>query len=138
MIQRIQSLFLLIVVGLTCSLFFSQMYETLNHEVLLYRKDYVSLILTFVPFVLSVVTLVSFKKRIFQIRLCNLNALILLGFQIYLAVKFFTKADGTVFSITAIFPIIAAILSFIAMRYIARDQALVMASSRLRSPKRKK
>lgn len=137
MIQRIQTLFLLGAAGLILSMFFTRMYGTLDNEVLLYAKDYTSLVIIFVALVLCITTIVSYKKRIFQIRLCNLNSLILIGFQVYLAVKFFTREPDMVFSVTAVFPIAAAILSFIAMRYIARDEAMVMAASHLRSRKRK-
>ena len=89
---------------------------------------------------LSIVTLVSFKNRIRQIRLCNLNTLILIAYQIILAVYFFQRdtklGEDALFTVPCIFPICAAILTFIAMRYIARDEAMVMAASRLRSGKR--
>lgn len=136
MIQRIQTLFLLAAAGLIISMFFTPMFTTTDNEVLLYVKDYTCLIVIFVATVLCITTIVSYKKRIFQIRLCNLNSLILLGLQIFLAVKFFTREPDMIFSITAVFPIAAAILTFIAMRYIARDQALVMASSHLRGPRK--
>lgn len=139
MIQRIQTLFLIIASGLILSLFFCPMVRYSDGTIIYsYYQDYTSLVLTIASFVISVVTIVSYKKRIFQIRLCNLNSLILLGYQIYLAVKFFRKDDAAIFSITALFPIVAAVLCFIAMRYIARDEAMVLASTRLRSPKKKK
>ena len=143
MIQRIQTLFLLLASGLIISLFFSKIYSNSAGEVLLYVKDYTSLVLTLVSSVLGITTIFNFKKRIFQIRLCNLNSLILIGFQSYLLIKylksstFFAEADGTYLSFTIIFPIVAAILNFLAMRYIARDEAMVIAASRLR-PARKK
>lgn len=95
--------------------------------------------------VLSVVTLFSFKNRVRQIRLCNLNTLILIGYQIIIAVYFFQRnnpdkplgmllsssGESPIFTIPSLFPICAAILTFIAMRYIARDEAMVIASTRL-------
>lgn len=45
---------------------------------------------------------------------------------------FFNKESESAFSITAVFPIVAAILTFTAMRYIARDEAMVRSTSRLR------
>ena len=87
--------------------------------------------------VLSVTVIFLYKNRIRQIRLCNLNTIILIGYQIILAVYFFQRAsklgEDALFTVPCIFPICAAILTFIGMRYIARDEALVMASTRLRS-----
>lgn len=44
--------------------------------------------------------------------------------------------EDAIFTVPCLFPICAAILTFIAMRYIARDEAMVIASTRLRSGKR--
>ncbi|OFY38750.1 MAG: hypothetical protein A2X18_08735 [Bacteroidetes bacterium GWF2_40_14] len=76
-----------------------------------------------------------YKIRILQIRLSILNSIILLAYQAWLLYYFFSRPEGTVFSITAVFPVIAAILSFTAMRYIARDEAMVMSANRLRKTK---
>lgn len=140
MFQRIQTLFLIAAAGLIFSLFLTPMIKIIGPdtvETIKYIEYRPYLIIIFVALVLSITTIVSYKKRMFQIRLCNLNSLILLGFQIWIAVKFFMRDPSMVFSVTALFPIVAAVLTFFAMRYIARDQALVMASSRLRSPKKR-
>lgn len=139
MLQRIQTLFLAVAAGLIFSLFLTPMMKIVGSEateIVLYREYTPFLIIIFVAFVLCVTTIVSYKRRIFQIRLCNLNSLILLGFQIWIAVQFFTREPQMVYSVTALFPIVAAVMTFFAMRYIARDEALVMASSRLRSRKK--
>jgi hypothetical protein len=43
-----------------------------------------------------------------------------------------TAAPGAVFSLTVAFPLIAAILQVLALRYIARDEAMVKSLNRLR------
>ena len=139
MFFRIQSLFLTIAAGLLVSMFFAfaPMIRFVGEdtvirfvEVAAFKGFTLTTIFQLVCAVLSIVTLVSFKNRIRQIRLCNLNTLILIAYQIILAVYFFQ------FTVPCIFPICAAILTFIAMRYIARDEAMVIASTRLRSGKR--
>jgi hypothetical protein len=65
-----------------------------------------------------------------QIRLCGFTGVVLIGFQGLIAYYFFTM--DAAFSVTAIFPLVAAILTFIASRYIAHDEALVRAADRLR------
>jgi len=143
MIQRIQTLFLLIAAGLVLSMAFCNMSEsaistlpdgTLEQSVQRYVDDLTAISLILMSFALIVVTIFDFRKRLRQIRMCNICSLLLLGFQIFLCIKYFKSPEGQIFSVTAVFPIAAAILCFIAMRYIARDEALVMSASRLRGP----
>ncbi len=157
MFFRIQTLFLAVAAGLLISMFFTPMIRFVGDATTIpfvaiaaFKGFTLTTIFQIVCAVLSVVTLVSFKNRIRQIRLCNLNTLILIGYQILIAIYFFqrnnpdkplgllqqTLGESPIFTIPCIFPICAAILTFIAMRYVARDEALVMASTRLRSGKR--
>lgn len=148
MIQRIQTLFLAIAAGLLISMLFTPMIRfvgdsstTIPFVALASFKGFtLTTIFQIVCTVLSVLTIFMYKNRIRQIRLCNLNSIILIGYQIILAVYFFQRTsklgEDALFTVPCIFPICAAILTFIAMRYIARDEAIVMASTRLRSGKR--
>ncbi len=131
MIQRIQTLFLLAATGLLFSMFFTNMAYT-NIEEIKYTSLSTLLILLIVTFALSFITIFLYRHRILQIRLATLNSIIMLGFQGWILWMFFSRPENTAFSITAVFPIIAAILTFIAMRYIARDEAMVRSTSRLR------
>lgn len=145
MIQRIQTLFLTIAAGLLISMFFTPMVRfvgdsatTIPFVAVAMAKGFtLTTIFQIVCTVLSVTVIFLYKNRIRQIRLCNLNSIILLGYQIILAVYFFQRTsklgEDALFTVPCIFPICAAILTFIGMRYIARDEALVMASTRLRS-----
>lgn len=86
----------------------------------------------------NVIALLTFKARILQIRVCILAALLLLGFQIWIGADYFRYNDSIVFSFTAVFPIVAAILDVLAAKAIALDEAMVQSASRLRSSKRRK
>lgn len=131
MIQRIQTLFLLAATGLLFSLFFTKMaYFTTG--AIKYTNIPTLLIMLIVTFALSFITIFLYRHRLLQIRLCILNSLIMIGFQGWILWMFFNKESESAFSITAVFPIIAAILTFTAMRYIARDEAMVRSTSRLR------
>lgn len=147
MIQRIQTLFLLIAAGLLVSMFFTPMviftgsdvtipYIAMNSNFNFTLTTIFSLVCT----ILCIATIFMFRNRVRQMRMCNLNSLILIGYQVIIAIYFFQRAsrfgEDARFTITAVFPICAAILTFIAMRYIARDEALVMASTRLRPSSR--
>lgn len=137
MIQRIQSLFLLAAAGLLVSMAFTPMVRIgAGDTVIRYIERYDMLVLLLVTVVLSITTLVSYRNRMFQIRLCLLNSLILLGWQIFIAVLFFNREPQMTFTVTAVFPIVSAILTMLAMRYISRDEAMVQAASRIRSSRR--
>lgn len=140
--QRIQTLYLAIASILTGSLFFCRMATVLGPDgasvdIMYYEK------LPFLLFLISlfsanVIALCTFKARILQMRVCILASLLLLGFQIWLGVDFLKNRNDMVFSITAVFPIVAAILDVLAARAIALDEAMVQSAARLRSSRRKK
>jgi len=131
MIQRIQTLFLLAATGLLFSMFFANM-AYFNTETIKYTNIPTLLIMLIVTFTLSFITIFLYRHRILQIRISVLNSLIMLGFQGWILWMFFSKETASAFSITAVFPIVAAILTFLAIRYIARDEAMVRSTSRLR------
>ncbi len=143
MIQRIQTLFLVIGAGLLIAMLCTPMATIAGVEGADGRIGYntytsvMSLII--VSLILQIVAIFGFKNRIRQMRFCVLNSLILLGLQIYLVVIYFSPAKdpSILFTITTIFPVCTIILDLIAARYIARDEAIVAASTRLRSKKRK-
>lgn len=135
MIQRIQTLFLLIVAGLLISLFYSNLFYTVDFTVR-YTEYTPFLVLNIGALAINVFTIMIYKYRVFQIRLCIINIIVLLCYQIWIAYFFFTKDEGTAFSISAVFPLVCLILTFLALRYIARDEAMVRSAYQLRKIKR--
>src|SRR5574344_294676 len=77
------------------------------------------------PTFISFISLFLIHYRMLQIRFTIFNAVILVAFQCWLAYAFFTRPAGTRFPITAVFPIVCAILSFLAVHDIATDEATV-------------
>jgi hypothetical protein len=129
MLQRIQTLYLLLACGLTASLFFIPMCEHAG-GVTVY-SDYTGLlILLLLSAAVPFGTIFLYRQRTRQIRLCIVSGIILIGFQGLIAYYFFTLAAA--FSITAVFPLAAAILILAASRKIARDEAMVRAANRIR------
>ncbi len=131
MIQRIQTLFLMIACGLLVSLFFVPFYSIGEHKVA-YSDSIPVLVLMIVAVVLPLVTIFLYRRRPLQIQLCTLTTIVLLALQGLLAYTFFRANPDCAFSVTAVFPVVAAILTFLALRYIARDEAMVKAADRLR------
>jgi uncharacterized membrane protein YjjP (DUF1212 family) len=131
MIQRVQTLFLLAASALLFSMFFSKMaYSQL--EAVYFSNIPVILIMVIVTFSITFVSIFLYRHRTLQIRLCIIDSVILLGLQGWILWMFFNRPEGTAFTIGSVFPVVSAILVFTAMRYIARDEALVRSTSRLR------
>ena len=80
-------------------------------------------------FIISDVTLLSAKKPFYQVFLAITNAIVLLGFQIWIFVDFFTTKlpsglkMSTVYtlSIGSIFPLLAIVLLAVAVRFAANE-----------------
>ena len=93
------------------------------------------------------VTIFFYKRRLFQIRLCIFNFIALVGLVGLMAYFVYQVRDAfelaaqnspkvvavaTKFSYVDIFPLVAALLTFLALRRIASDEALVRSTDRLR------
>ena len=122
--QRIQTLYLLIASGLLVAMYFQS-----------YGTGFI--VLFSIALAAQLLAIVVLKSRTLQMRLSNLAALLLLGLQVWMAVSYFTADPRPALNMTAIFPIVAAILDFLAARAILKDELLVRSASRLRSSKRK-
>lgn len=138
--QRIQTLYLVIATALVAVLFFSvKSFVVGSGGVRAEEVKYISfvpyLILMIIAVLLQLLAVVSFKVRVFQMRTAILAGLILLGLQGWLVFDYLTAAEGVIYRWTAILPLIAAILDFMAAHRIFRDQLLVESMSRLRSRK---
>jgi hypothetical protein len=94
------------------------------------------LILSILVFAISTITIFLFKKRMIQIRLCIINTVLLTGMQglLYYYVVAVSKLlpANPHYSIIFIFPVVSAILCFLALRAIAKDEALIRSLDRLR------
>lgn len=149
MIQRIQSVYLLVVTILMivcmCSPVGSIIANT--NEISEFgnlcitmpdgTKDYAPWALfsiLLVVAILSFVTIFLFKKRMLQIRLTIFSSVVLIGYYLALVAMVFMLADDTSFtpSWSVCLPFVAIILNWLAIRGIGADEALVKAYDRLR------
>ena len=131
--QRVQTLYLLLATGLVAALFFCTKAGDIT-----YTEYWPYAILLIVIAFLQVMATTTWKHRIFQMRTASLAAIILIGLQAWLVVDFITTHNDPVFHVTAVFPVVAAILDFLAARSILADEMLVRSADRLRAAKRKK
>lgn len=140
--QRIQTLFLGLALALTVALFFCNVSTVLGTDgaqlSIAYTERPLYLILTIICCLLLLCCLVSYKLRLLQFRITLLSALVLLGYQGILVYDYFVHRSEMVFSFTAVFPLVASILSFMAARKIFQDEIMVRAASRLRDTRKKR
>ena len=149
MIQRIQSVYLLVVTILMvvcmCSPVgsiiantqeiseFGNLCITLPDGI----KDYAPwalFVILLVVAVLSFGTIFLFKKRMLQIRLTIFSSVVLIGYYMALVAYIFMLAEEASFSPswTICLPFVCLILNWLAIRGIGADEALVKAYDRLR------
>lgn len=149
MIQRIQSLYLLIAIALMSCATKLPLLDIFSEG-----KDYIFnasgihngeetllntvplLILLIVTIIIDVITLFAYKKRFVQIRLLSFSMILKVGFYGLAAFYVFQIKGGENFAmkanVTTVFPAIAIILSYLAYRGIIKDEALVKSLDRIR------
>ena len=155
MIQRIQTVYLLIVAGLFIALMFLPLAVIQSGDTL-YLFDATGLntfsspselvfptwsltVLATIISLLSFIIIFMYKKRILQMRICSFNTIIIIGFcalsGFYLW-QFGKSPELPEMKISlkiwAAFPLIAIILNYLAVRNIGADEALVRSLERLR------
>lgn len=149
MIQRIQSVYLLVVsilaiVCMCCPVGsiiastkeiseFTNLYIALSDG----TKDYAPWALFAILLVIAVLslgTIFLFKNRMLQIRLTIFSSVLLIGYYITLVAFILMLADGASFtpSWTICLPFVSIVLNWLAIRSIGADEALVKAYDRLR------
>lgn len=140
--QRIQTLYLAVATALLTSMFFCKFATILGPDgveiSIKYLEKVPYLVLLTVALAGNVFSLFAFKIRIPQMRVATVAALILLAFQIWIIVDVVRGWNEMVFSVTALFPLVAMVLDILAARNIMLDEAMVQSASRLRASKRRR
>ena len=140
--QRIQTLYLAIATALLASMFFCKFATIVGPqgndlEIMYWEKiPYVTLLA--ISTLGNMCSLLAFKIRMPQMRVATGAAILLLAFQCWIVVDLARNWNEMSFSVTALFPLIAAILDIMAARSILLDEAMVQSSARLRASKRKR
>jgi len=154
MIQRIQTVYLLLSMVLIFLVFIFPLSELLVNENLIYIFRYRGIyeltdnsevltipsiplsILLGVILIIILVSIFLFKNRMLQMRLSIINIMLMLGsyglayYYIYIA---FNELGATVyFSLAATFPLISVILTYMALRGMKKDEKLVKSLDRIR------
>ena len=153
MIQRIQTVYLLLTVILTTLLFFMPVASLTIPDEFAYHfyttkvtqagepeifiaYNWMSMILNILTTSLSIIIIFLYKKRFLQLRLCVVNIILLIG----MAVLMWSQVDNMTSELHAdhqwefslCFPLIGIILNWLALRGIVRDIALLKSYDRIR------
>ena len=125
--QRIQTLYLGIATALIVSMFFCRFATILGpegtEEFIRYYEKMPFLVLLIMLTAAHISAIGSYKMFILQARVAMISGLLALGFQIWLAYDFFCYKDVMTFSITMLFPGVAAFLDIIAAKAAMVDEA---------------
>lgn len=135
MIQRIQTIFLFIVIILQTLLFclpFGQSFQENVVTVISITNYPVLLILAGITSVMAAVAIFLYKNRMLQVRITIFNTILLLALGAYLGYTLYSIEIGYSLKLPVVFPVISAILSALAARSILKDELLIRASNRMR------
>lgn len=153
MIQRIQSLYLLLAI-IALSLMFvfpvaqihisaGETYDffiygisSKNMDAKLISMNWTSIAIIVTLILNAIICILSYKFRLIQVRLCILNIFMMLGsiFLLWYNISSQAKtADADIhYLIPMIIPVICVVLTFLAIRAIGKDEALVKSMDRIR------
>ena len=147
MIQRIQTVYLLISALLTGFLFLMPFAEIVKDgavylfnfkgivlEGTLKENGFSISVLIGIILALHGVAILSYKNRIRQIRLIVFSILLMLGlFGMFFFFTYYSFSDAQIsFKISIVFPVVAIILDYLAIRAIGKDEALIRSIDRIR------
>lgn len=146
MLQRIQTVYLLAVIILIVQVFFFPFLTFFNEQEIIELSalkistgEYtlpLTILFGIIIFI-ALITIFLFKNRLLQARLTVINMFLLLGsigLIAYLGWEMKTSLTNHIikYNFTCIFPVIAIIFNFLALKGIQRDEALVRSANRLR------
>jgi hypothetical protein len=139
--QRIQTLYLGTATALIFSMFFCTFATIIGPDgsdvTIRYSEKLSYLSLMIMTFIAHIAATASFKAFFLQARVCAIAGLLAFGFQIWLAIDMFINRSDMSFSITALFPLAALVLDFMAARKSMVDEMTLQAVKSARKSKKK-
>ena len=103
-----------------------------------YREKLPYLVLMVMLITAHIAATASFKTFFLQARVSVIAGLLALGFQIWIAIDFFMNRNAMVFSVTALFPLAAAALDFMAAKRSMVDELTVQSVKTARKARKKR
>ena len=139
--KRIQTLYLGISTALILSMFFCKFATIIGpagEELSIgYHEKLPYLVMLIMLFTAHVAATASFKAPFLQARVAMIASLMSIGFQIWLTVDIIRFFNEMTFHITALFPLAAAALNFMAAKRALVEEMTITAVKSMKSARRK-
>ncbi len=139
MIQRKQTLYLLVVIALYVSLFFMDIASVKSADGVLFNlslfSDIPFMVLSILVLVVSLAALLTYKKLALQLRLSIVNIVLNVGFMAmegYVLYKLSTVDGEMALHVAAFLPIAATIFAFLAFKGVSKDIFRLRSYNRMR------
>lgn len=150
MIQRIQSLYLFIVIAALSLMFFmpvAQIHVTAGESLDFFiygisikgeamSANWTSISIISILIINTLLTILSFKNRIRQVRLSIVNIIMMVGSVLLLWYNISTQANFAkaeiIYKVPMIIPIVCIVLTYLAIRAIGKDSSLIKSMDRIR------
>jgi hypothetical protein len=140
--QRIQTLYLGIATALMFSMFFCIFATIIGPDgaevTIAYREKLPYLVLMVMLITAHIAATASFKAFFLQARVSMIAGLLAFGFQIWLGIDMLLNFKEMTFSFTALFPLAAGALDFMAAKRSLVDEMTVQAVKSARRTQKKK
>jgi len=140
--QRIQTLYLGIATALMFSMFFCIFATIVGPDgaevTIAYREKLPYLVLMVMLITAHIAATASFKAFFLQARVSMIAGLLAFGFQIWLGIDMLLNFKEMTFSFTALFPLAAGALDFMAAKRSLVDEMTVQAVKSARRTRKKK
>ena len=140
--QRIQTLYLGIATVLIFSMFFCIFATIVGPDgaevTIAYREKLPYLVLMVMLITAHIAATASFKAFFLQARVSTIAGLLAIGFQIWLGIDILRNLNDMSFSVTALFPLAAGVLDFMAAKRSMVDEMTVQAVRSTRKNRRRK
>ncbi|MBR2128341.1 MAG: DUF4293 family protein [Bacteroidales bacterium] len=140
--QRIQTLYLGLAAAIVFAMFFCTFATIIGPDgtkiTIVYSEKIAYLSLMIMMFIAQVAAAASFKAFFLQARVSVIAGLLAIGFQIWLGIDILRNMDGMSFNVTALFPLVAAALDFMAAQRSMVDEMTLQAVKSTRKNRRKR
>lgn len=140
--QRIQTLYLGIATALVFSMFFCIFATIIGPDgaeiTIAYREKMPYLVLLIMLITAHIAATASYKTFFLQARVSIIAGLLAFGFQTWIGIDILRNMDDMSFSFTALFPLAAGVLDFMAAKRSMVDEMTVMAVKSAKKARKRK
>ena len=140
--KKIHTIYSIIATLLSASMFFFSFATIIGPEgselKIMYYDKLPYLFMLIMLLAAGVCSIFTYRNGFLQARVCILTALMLIGFQIWLGVDFLRFRTDMVFSISAVFPLVAAILNILAAKGAIMEAMTIQTAGKILKGKNKR